>query len=156
MGPEVNTENDLLSPARLKTKLDCGGGRLTGVSGVWLRWLLRSAAVAREGGHFRWVSGCSLLDGLSNIMSVLYQGGRNSLMFMAKSGRPCHWVEALKLPLRCSVKAMQLLGGSNRLYECDPRSAQTSLIFTQRIWDEGKIWEGRHSAAFLTHKLCIT
>lgn len=48
--PEVNTDNDLLSPAQLKTKHDCGGGCLTGVSGVWLRWLLRSVAVARGGG----------------------------------------------------------------------------------------------------------
>lgn len=49
-GPEVNTQNDLLSPVQLKTKRDCGRGRLTDVTRVWLRWLLRSIAVAGEGG----------------------------------------------------------------------------------------------------------
>lgn len=32
--PAVNTENDLLSPAQLKTKRGSCGGCLTGVSGV--------------------------------------------------------------------------------------------------------------------------
>ena len=32
--PEVNTEDDLLSPAQLKTKRGCGRGRLMDVSGV--------------------------------------------------------------------------------------------------------------------------
>lgn len=50
--PEVNTQNDLLSPVQLKTKRDRGRGRWTDVSRVWLRWLLRSIAVA-GGGAFQ-------------------------------------------------------------------------------------------------------
>lgn len=62
-----------------------------------------------------------VIDGQFNVQALMARKGE----FMSLSGD----IMAASQPVRWSVKAIpRLLGGSNRLHECDPRSKYGSLL----------------------------